>query len=98
MDNYEYRNKAITTETKRLIPFIGGLGFCLVAMVLFFVGAFGTATASLWISTAVLGGIAAVMLAVSTFTTDGWIRAFSLLFLMATVVVLTYMATLTWAL
>lgn len=97
MDNYEYKNKAITTDMKRLIPFIGGLGFCLVAMIVFFIGAFGTATNSLWITAAVFGGIAAIMLAVSAYTTDGWIRAFSIILMAATVVVLTYMATVTWA-
>jgi|GEM_PF-5560997 len=98
MDNYEYKNKAITTDMKRLVPFIGGLGFCLVAMIVFFIGAFGTATNALWITTAVFGSIATVILAVSIFTTEGWIRAFSILFMAATVVVLTYMATVTWAL
>ena len=97
MDNYEYRNKAITTDAKRLIPFLGGIGFCLVAMIVFFIGAYGTATDSLWITSAVFGGIAAIMLAVSTYTTEGWIRAFSILLMAATVVVLTYMATVTFA-
>ena len=98
MDNYEYKNRAIATDVKRLIPFIGGLGFCLVAMVVFFIGAFGTATTPLWITTAIFGSIAVAMLAVSTYTTDGWLRAFSILFMAATVVVLTYMATVYWAL
>ena len=98
MDNYEYRNKAITTDSKRMIPLIGGLGFCLVAMIVFFIGAFGTATNALWITTAVLGSIAVVMLFISSFTTEGWLKAFSIILMAATVVVLTYMATVTWAL
>lgn len=79
-----------------IVPFVIGIVMCIITVILFFVGAFRVSPA-LWIATAVTGGISILFLIFSSHSTDGWVRMFSIAFIVSTVIILTYMATVTWA-
>lgn len=95
MENCEYNNKI--ELKKSIVPFVIGMILTVATVIMFFVGAFGGSQGALWIATAVSGALALVFLAFSTFTTDGWMRMFSILFIVAITVMITFMATITWA-
>lgn len=97
MENAEYNNKVELTS-KSMVPFVIGMILAVATVVMFFVGTFAAVNQSpLWIATAVVGGISLLLLAISGHSTDGWVRMFSILFIIAITVMLTFMATITWA-
>lgn len=96
MENLEYDSK-IELKNKSLATFVIGVVMSVVAVVLFFVGRFGVSMGPMWIATAVIGGVAFFLLLFSAHSTDGWLRTLSILILVALSVVMTYMATITWA-
>lgn len=96
MENCEYNNK-IELKSKSIVPFVVGMILTVATVIMFFVGAFGGNQNALWIATAVSGALALVFLAFSTYTTDGWMRMFAILFIVAITVMITFMATITWA-
>lgn len=90
------QDNSIQLRSKMIVPFVIGVVMCIITVILFFVGAFRVSPA-LWIATAVTGGLTVLFLIFSSHSTDGWVRMFSIAFIVAMVIILTYMATVTWA-
>ena len=93
MENSYSEKNSMPLVRKSKIPFVLGIIFTLVAVVLYFVGANGTMRNPLWIATTVLGILGLLLLAISAHASNGWTRMFSIVFMEVLIVIGTIMAT-----
>lgn len=97
MGNCENNNKLIEFNSKSIVPFVIGIILSVSTVIMFFIGTFGNNQVALWIASAISGILALIFMTYAIFTTDGWMRMFSILFIVAVTAMMTYMATATWA-
>lgn len=96
MGNCEY-DKFVEFKSKSVVPFVIGILLTVSTVIMFFIGTFGSNQSALWIASAITGVLSLVFLTFAIFTTDGWMRMFGILFIVAVTAMITYMATSTWA-